>query len=199
MAGLSGAATLGVIALLVATAGSLMMGVFLAGGASLAILVFAAVVLGVAIRHRKVSSTPAPLTTLGVAPVVPQGAQGLVRRLHAAAQAAGDDEEVALESGRAALRLLARLSDPEDFAARIAGGADGPLGKIAADAAREIVTITEAAQGGLTSEDQKRIDRVAGAVRDAERELASSEETQGDSIDALEEQVEAVRTQSSAG
>jgi hypothetical protein len=157
-----------------------------------------AVVFGRMIFAGKSAVAGKDLMSLPVAPAVPQGAAGLVHRLHEAAATRGSDQERVLEAGRRALRLLARLADPDDFAARIAGGAEGELGLVAADAARAVVDLAEGEDGPLQGGENAKLTRLIDVVDKASATIDASSGNGTDENDIaqqLEEQVAAVQAQ----
>mgnify|MGYP006928306209 CR=1 FL=1 len=180
--------------------------VMLVGAAGLALAMFLMVAvfggLGAlvmqSVRSAKAVTIAEDLMSLPVSPAVPQGAAGLTQRLHVAAEKRGADAERVREAGRRALRLLSRLADPDDFAARIAGGAEGDLGIVAADAAREVVAIAEAGAGELGSQERARMERLLEALDGAAANLDADTDSSksNDSAQQLEEQAEAVQARS---
>jgi len=191
---LVGAAGIAVVGLVAGFLGTLMWGV---GGVvlGLMLLAVAATVLVFGIRRTSVSTPPNDLLVLPVAPDVPQRAQGLVRRLHLICQERGESADEGLEIGLSAFRLLARLSDPEDFSARIAGGAQGQLGDLAGSSAREVVDLLEAGRGAVSSQESARLHRLKNIIEDTGSRLDTieiDEPAESDSIAALEAQLASV-------
>lgn len=178
-----------------------LVGVVIGAVLLLVLLAAMAVFFGRMILKKNAAVPEHDLMVLPVSPAVPQRAAGLVSRLHAGAATRGSDEDRVKEAGLSALRLLARLADPDDFAARIAGGADSELGEVAADAAREAVALAEASDGELSSQERARLTRLESVVGRAVARLDAPADVPAQEIDmelaeSLEEQIEAAHAQS---